>query len=196
MPTNVMGFGTMYVGGRDYGPHGSYVTTEFVTAPYAPLVPLRGFRVIETGNSLRWLGPRAACDRTIYRAVRQPLCWAQVGTVYITAALCAVSFALFLMALGSQVSPGPIYGLYSHPVIAMPLMFLCATWRPIVGRVLRARAMTDAGLASWLPRLRPWPTNGLEPDIVIGGQSQFRSWGNARLEERTDTRKAGIAVQR
>jgi len=102
MPTNVVGFGTIYIGERDYGCDGSYVTTEFVTALYLPVVPLRSFRAVETNSSFRWLGPSAGYARTGYRVQRRPLCWRQVGAVYGTLALCIGSFAVFLHALAAR----------------------------------------------------------------------------------------------
>lgn len=144
MATNVVGFGTTFLGQRDYGSDGSYITTEFVTAFYIPLIPLRSFRVVESGNSMNWLGPSAAYARMSYRGERQPLCWAQVGAVYGAVALSIGSFTLFLAGLGSRESPGPIYELYSHTAIATALMFLSATWPLIAGRILRARAKTRA----------------------------------------------------
>lgn len=140
MATNVVGFGTAFLGQRDYGPDGSYITTEFVTARYVPLVPLRSYRAVESANSFRWVGPRAGYARTDYRVQRQPLCWAQVGSVYGTLALCVGSFSLFILGLGNRQIPGPIYGLYSHTTIATALIFLSAAWPLIITRVLRARA--------------------------------------------------------
>ncbi len=147
VPTNVIGFGTAFLGQRSYGQDGSYVTTEFVTALYFPVVPLRSFRVTETGMTMRWWGPRAAHSTTTYRVRREPLCWAQVGAVYGAVILSVASFELFLLGLGDRQSPGPTYWLYSHMVIAEPLLLLSATWPMIVGLILRGRARRRARMA-------------------------------------------------
>jgi hypothetical protein len=140
MPTNIVGFGTMFIGERDYTFDGSYVTTEFVTVFYLPVVPLRSFRAVETINSFRWMGPLAGYGKTGYRVQRLPLRWRQVGSVYGTLALCISSFAVFLHALGNRFNPGPLYDLYSHPLIGSVVLPLTATWPLIVGRMLRAKA--------------------------------------------------------
>lgn len=144
MPTNIVGFGTMFIGERDYTFDGSFVTTEFVTVLYVPVVPLRSFRAVETSNSFRWLGSRAGYAKTSYRVQRLPLCWRQVGAVYGTLALCFGSFGIFLRALGSRFNPGPLYDLYSHPLFGMIVLPLIATWPLIVSRILRAKAKRQA----------------------------------------------------
>jgi len=93
MASSIAGFGTRFVGQRDYQSDGSYVTTEFVTALYLPLVPLRSFRVVETGYGG---GASAGYFKTTYLAHPRPLCWAQVATIYATIVLCTVSFVLYM----------------------------------------------------------------------------------------------------
>jgi hypothetical protein len=46
MPASINGFGTDFYGERDYHPDGSYITTEWVTAFYFPIIPLRSCRLI------------------------------------------------------------------------------------------------------------------------------------------------------
>jgi hypothetical protein len=45
MPSSLQGFGSAFVGRRDFWPDGSYVTTEWITALFVPLVPVRSVRV-------------------------------------------------------------------------------------------------------------------------------------------------------
>jgi hypothetical protein len=45
MAWSLNGCGTMFYGQRDYRADGTYVTTEWVTAIYIPLIPLRSLRV-------------------------------------------------------------------------------------------------------------------------------------------------------
>ena len=53
MPFTINGFGTKFYGADPY-PDGTHMTTEWVTAFYFPLVPLRSLRVISNGgNSYR-----------------------------------------------------------------------------------------------------------------------------------------------
>ena len=48
MAGTIQGFGTSFVGQRDFGRDGSYVTTEWVMLLFVPVVPLRSLRVSET----------------------------------------------------------------------------------------------------------------------------------------------------
>ncbi|MGA3095216.1 MAG: hypothetical protein ABSF25_02080 [Bryobacteraceae bacterium] len=45
MATLIQGFGTAFIGQRDFWPDGSYVTTEWIVALFVPLFPLRSLRV-------------------------------------------------------------------------------------------------------------------------------------------------------
>jgi hypothetical protein len=49
MPYTFFGIGTQFIGKRDFGSDGSFVTTEFKTA-MLPLYPLNTFRVIEVST--------------------------------------------------------------------------------------------------------------------------------------------------
>lgn len=48
MATTIQGFGTSFVGQRDFLPDGSYVTTEWVVLLFVPVIPLRSLRVTKT----------------------------------------------------------------------------------------------------------------------------------------------------
>ena len=45
MPGSFQGFGTGFVGKRDFWPDGSYLTTEWVIVFFVPLAPLRSLRI-------------------------------------------------------------------------------------------------------------------------------------------------------
>ncbi len=45
MPFTLNGFGTSYYGLSDFLPDGSFVTTEWITALYIPLIPLASYRL-------------------------------------------------------------------------------------------------------------------------------------------------------
>lgn len=46
MPSSVNGCGTKYYGQRDFGPDGSYVTTNFFCLLFFPIVPIHSVRVV------------------------------------------------------------------------------------------------------------------------------------------------------
>jgi len=86
MPYTLNGIGTMYYGSREKGRDGSYVTTEWVTLWWIPLLPIRSFRVLEQGSSSHWF-VIASHSSSSYLARRVPLNWAQVRNVYEVVAL-------------------------------------------------------------------------------------------------------------
>jgi hypothetical protein len=53
MPYTFFGIGTQFIGKRDFGTDGSFVTTEFKTATL-PLYPINTFRVIEGKSSTEY----------------------------------------------------------------------------------------------------------------------------------------------
>jgi hypothetical protein len=55
MPSSVNGTGTMYYGHREIDPDGSYVTTEWITFAWIPLVPLKSYRVLPHGQGQNFL---------------------------------------------------------------------------------------------------------------------------------------------
>lgn len=50
MPFTFNGIGTALYGARDFGPDGSYTTTEWIVLAYLPVVPLKSMRILETGE--------------------------------------------------------------------------------------------------------------------------------------------------
>jgi hypothetical protein len=49
MPFDFHGFGTINYGARDFQPNGSYITTQWATICYIPVLPLKSIRIIQTG---------------------------------------------------------------------------------------------------------------------------------------------------
>ena len=50
MPYTLNGIGTIFYGKRDFRADGTYITTEWITVVYFPLIPFRSLRV-------RFVGP-------------------------------------------------------------------------------------------------------------------------------------------
>ena len=44
------GIGTTYYGQRDFGPEGSYVTTEWFVVLFVPLIPIKSLRVLDSNE--------------------------------------------------------------------------------------------------------------------------------------------------
>jgi hypothetical protein len=53
MPYTFNGCGTSYYGQRDRAEDGSYITTEWVTFVYIPLLPIRSYRVLPVGKGTK-----------------------------------------------------------------------------------------------------------------------------------------------
>ena len=79
MPFTFNGIGTKYYGNRDVAPDGSYVTTEWIVFAYFPIAPIRSVRVWRTSKSTNAI----VYSSQGYMAQRMPLCWPQVGNVYL-----------------------------------------------------------------------------------------------------------------
>lgn len=78
MPYTLNGCGTRLYGRRDVGEDGSYVTTEWITFVYIPLIPIRSQRILPQGNRTNLL----VYQSQGYMSRKVPLCWPQVRNVY------------------------------------------------------------------------------------------------------------------
>lgn len=88
------GFGTKYYGEADRRPDGSFVTTEWITAAYIPLIPLRSFRFVRVqSNDVNVLVFHSQSYGVLETL---PICWPQVGRVYAF----VVGTALWWFAMG------------------------------------------------------------------------------------------------
>lgn len=90
MPFTFNGIGTKYYGNRDVGPDGSFITTEWITFVYIPLLPIRSLRVQETGKSTTAI----VYNSRGYLTQSVPLCWKQIRNVYIFLAVIAAVIAI------------------------------------------------------------------------------------------------------
>lgn len=89
------GIGTTYYGNRDTGPDGSFVTTEWLVFIYLPILPIRSFRVLPTGQNTNAF----VYNSQGYMAQRVPLCWRQVRNVYLGIAIAAAAMFAFIFGI-------------------------------------------------------------------------------------------------
>jgi hypothetical protein len=82
MPYTFNGCGTRFYGQQDRAADGSYVTTEWITLVYVPLIPIRSFRVLPVGKGANYV----IHSSQSYQTLRVPLHWPQVRNVYFIAA--------------------------------------------------------------------------------------------------------------
>ena len=78
MPFTLKGCGTKFYGKRDEDTDGSYITTEWITLAYLPLIPLRSFRICPTGKGTNAI----VYNSQEFRAQKVPLNKRQVRNIY------------------------------------------------------------------------------------------------------------------
>ena len=79
MPYTFNGCGTRFYGQREQAEDGSYITTEWITFVYLPLLPIRSYRFLPVGKSTNII----IHSSQHFQTIRVPLCWAQVRNVYL-----------------------------------------------------------------------------------------------------------------
>lgn len=73
------GFGTKFYGEGDLRPDGSFITTEWITAAYIPVLPLRSFRMARASGGVEAVVFRSQ-SYVVFETL--PICWPQVGRIY------------------------------------------------------------------------------------------------------------------
>ncbi|MBN8420453.1 MAG: hypothetical protein J0L73_16155 [Verrucomicrobia bacterium] len=91
MPASFNGIGTAYYGECDFRADGSYVTTEWVSLFYLPLVPLRSVRLIRQRK--KDVDSVAFGSKSVILVERLPLHWRQVAKIYGFIGLCVAYVA-------------------------------------------------------------------------------------------------------
>lgn len=133
MPLLVQGFGTSFIGKRDFKPDGSYITTEWIVIFFFPVFPLRSFRVIKTEA----LDAGIAYQKHRYDVLQKlPVSLRQAACVYAF----ALTYILYFFWM-----------IYFLTMVAAPRMVRApnsAADGVALGTVI-------AGLV-WLPSLMPW----------------------------------------
>ena len=132
MTFSYMGFGTTFYGERDYYSDGSSLTTEWVTALYVPIFPIRSVRTGPAEGGFN-IGVVASMPYEEYWSGRpHPK---QVACVY-----------LFLTAIALYVtSLSVFFGVFQEPhspwqaLFAIPFFYIVPWW-------LHKRARKEAGL--------------------------------------------------
>lgn len=127
MPFTFKGFGTKYYGEAERRPEGSFITTEWIVAAYAPLIPLCTVRICrDPANDVNIIVARSDAYFIIEKL---PLSWAQVGKTYAFVACCLVwwSFTIWLLFFkaSSWANENLLIAVLSYVVIAaMPFFWL------------------------------------------------------------------------
>ncbi len=105
MASSFNGTGTRFYGEREYWPDGSYITTQWVSFVYIPLLPLRSLRLrhdrTTTIPQLHGIGSTAHFE--VKAKIR--LNWKQVGSTYLYLIAVAGLF-LIQIVVSTKVFPG------------------------------------------------------------------------------------------
>lgn len=91
MPWSFNGCGTRLYGNREQGDDGSFVTTEWITLVYLPIIPIRSFRVLPEGKGTNAI----VYSSRNYRMRRVPLARTQVRNIYLVVAPILAVILLF-----------------------------------------------------------------------------------------------------
>jgi len=95
MPSSVNGVGTKYYGKRDVRADGSYLTTNFISLLFVPLIPIHSVRVVpDPKNS--WLPFSTNYYMILEKRWPHPL---QVLSIYLWAAAAVAMGAFYFMAM-------------------------------------------------------------------------------------------------
>jgi hypothetical protein len=121
------GFGTKFYGEGDLRPDGSFITTEWITAAYIPIIPLRSFRLARTKG-----GVNVVIFQSQSYAVfeKLPVFWPQVGRTYAfvagTAAWWLFMGWLFIAKL--KIFDGPNAAYWMLPFVAVMAVPFGVVW--------------------------------------------------------------------
>ncbi|MCX6851984.1 MAG: hypothetical protein NTY98_24070 [Verrucomicrobia bacterium] len=96
MPASINGIGTLYYGECDFHPDGSYVTTEWLSVVYLPVLPFRSIRLMRLPHLDREL--IVFSSQGFLNVQRIPLHWRQVLNVYGFLGFVALSWTVILVA--------------------------------------------------------------------------------------------------
>jgi hypothetical protein len=121
------GFGTKFYGEGDLRPDGSFITTEWITAAYIPIVPLRSVRMAPTNRGVNFVFFQSQ-SYAVFETL--PIFWPQVGRTYAcvagTAAWWAFMGWLFIEKL--QILDGPEAAYWMFPFAAVMAVPFCVVW--------------------------------------------------------------------
>jgi hypothetical protein len=109
MAWSLNGCGTTFYGKREFRADGTYITTEWVTAFYLPLIPLRSFRVRHQGpgEGKVPIGFGSAERYLVFRKTAPN--WRQVISVYALVIL-YVAWLCLVLQIGTQLYPDGLQG--------------------------------------------------------------------------------------
>jgi hypothetical protein len=92
MPFTYNGFGTMFYGEGDRREDGSFISTEWITAAYVPLIPLKSFRLVRCKEADAYF---VIVHSEGYQVLEKlSICWPQVLRIYSFLAIVAVWWSL------------------------------------------------------------------------------------------------------
>lgn len=155
MPTTVNGFGTMFYGEAEHHPDGSFIATEWITAVFIPLIPLRSFRLIRPKPS-----PSDDPFQTTFKNAftygydhfevleELPIFWPQVLRIYVFLGCAGPWYAAAIWLFFFKNNPFEQF--VSHPIEAtlLLILFMAALAVPLViVQAARKRSSSAVGAA-------------------------------------------------
>ncbi len=154
MPYTFNGIGTKYYGKREFEPDESYVTTEWITLLYVPLLPIRSLRVIrnpaaDTSHAMGGSEGYFLLNKTWPNPIQVISTYAFLGLV-----ACWLYFIKNII-LGPVLKQGVfIWGVVSVLLLLVPFLFL-NLYRRFTQRHQPLAESHSSGPASSLPAAAP-----------------------------------------
>lgn len=127
MAFTLNGFGTKFYGEGDLRSDGSFITTEWITAAYIPIIPIRSFRLARAVG-----GVNVVIFQSQSYAVfeKLPIYWPQVCRVYAFVIFTAGwwAFVVWLSFARLKIFDGPNAAFLMFPFIAAMAVPFGAVW--------------------------------------------------------------------
>jgi len=143
MPFTYNGFGTKYYGEADHHPDGSFITTEWITAAYIPLIPLRSYRLVHSGNPFE---DSFACV-TFAVLDELPLIWSQVLRVYSFLLCSGAWYAISIWFFFSKFALDDLFVSHRTAAVLLLIAFIATLATPLlILWLVRRRSMLKVGV--------------------------------------------------
>lgn len=142
----------MFYGQADHHPDGSFIATEWITAAFIPLIPLRSFRLIRPKPSedpFETFRNAFTYGYDHFEVLDElPIFWPQVLRIYVCLVGAGSWYAAAIWLFFFRIDLFQLY--FAHPIKAILLLFplLAASAVPVVlVRAARKRSLSAAGAA-------------------------------------------------
>jgi predicted RNA-binding Zn-ribbon protein involved in translation (DUF1610 family) len=145
MPSTYNGFGTKFYGEAEHHPDGSFITTEWITALYVPLIPLRSYRLARARSENPFENALMCETFAIFEEL--PIFWSQVLRVYGFFLCTGIWYAISIWLFFSKFSLHDLFLSNRIEATLLLCMFIATLAIPLViVWSIRRRSMLKVGV--------------------------------------------------